>query len=121
MKKEYVCIVCPSSCRLSVEEVNGEITVIGNDCRRGYFHGIKEYTAPVRMLTTTIAIKNADLPRLPVIGNDEVPKEKLRECLDILYKTIVSAPIKCGDIIINNICNTGVDICASRSINIKGE
>ncbi len=121
MEKEYICIVCPSSCRLTVKEVNGEIIVLGNACKRGYTHGLKEFTAPVRMLTTTIAIKNADLPRLPVIGNKEIHKSKMRECLDVLYKTAVVAPIRCGDLIIKNICDTGVDICASRSVNVKGE
>lgn len=121
MKKEFICIVCPSSCRLSVEESNDELLVTGNTCKRGHEHGIREFTSPVRMLTTTIAIKNADMTRIPVMGNGEIPKAKIKECLDILYKTMVVAPIICGDVILKNICGTNVDICASRSLEIKGE
>jgi len=32
----------------------------------------------------------------------------------------VNAPVKKGDIIYKNICNTGVDIIASRSVASKG-
>jgi len=116
MSTEYICIVCPSSCRLSVTEVDGEIKVSGNECRRGEEHGIEEYREPMRMLTATIAICNGVLPRLPVISSKEIPKAKLGECLDLLYKMDVSAPVQCGDLIVKNICDTGVDVIASRSL-----
>lgn len=121
MKKEFVCIVCPSSCRLTVEEVEGKITVTGNVCKRGYDHGVKEFTEPVRMLTTTVAIKNAHISRLPVISNGEIPKAKINECLETLYQIVVDVPIQCGETILANICDTGIDICASRSISKKGD
>lgn len=118
--KEYVCIVCPNSCRLQVEEKDGQITVSGNECKRGIDHGIHEYTNPERMLTTTVAIDGGTLPRIPVIGSGEVPKDKLRECLARLYALRVAAPVRCGQVIEHNICGTGVDILASRSMAQKG-
>ena len=119
MSAEYICIVCPSSCRLSVTEEGGEIKVNGNECRRGEGHGIQEYREPLRMLTTTVVAREAALPRLPVISSREIPKAKLVECLNLLYKMEVSAPVKCGDIIVKNICNTGADVIASRSLNLR--
>lgn len=118
-KKEYVCIVCPNSCRLTVTDDNGEITVTGNSCKRGYEHGISEYTHPKRMLTSTVAVENGILPRLSVVSSDEIPKDQLNDCLKDIYKVVVKAPVKCGDTIISNIENTGVDIVASRSMNVK--
>lgn len=120
MKREIICIVCPNSCRLTVEEAGGEIKVSGNECRRGEDHGIKEYRNPVRMLTTTVAVRGGVLPRLPVISTVEVPKAKLGECLEVLYHTEVKAPLNCGDIITANICGTGADVIASRSLK-RGE
>jgi len=117
MSKEFICIVCPSSCRLSVSEEGGVIKVKGNDCRRGEEHGIEEYREPLRMLTTTVAIRGSSLPRLPVISSKEIPKAKLGECLSLLYKIEISAPTRCGDVIVENICDTGVDVVASRSLN----
>jgi len=117
MSNVYVCIVCPSSCRLTVSEEGGEIKVEGNECKRGKEHGLEEYREPLRMLTTTVAVREGFLPRLPVISTKEIPKAKLSECLDLLYMTEVTAPVRCGDVIIQNICGTGADVVASRSLN----
>lgn len=117
--KEYVCIVCPNSCRLRVEERDGQILVSGNECKRGLDHGVQEYSNPTRMLTTTVAIDGGALPRIPVISSGEVPKSKLEECLHRLYAMRLSAPVVCGQVVEENICNTGVDILASRSMTGK--
>lgn len=119
MTKEYVCIVCPNSCRLTVTEENGEISVTGNACKRGHDHGISEFTHPKRMITSSVAVNGGILPRLSVVSTDEVPKDQLNDCLKDIYKVVVKAPIKCGDTIISNIQNTGVDIVASRSMKAK--
>ena len=119
MTKEYVCIVCPNSCRLTVTDEDGEIKVTGNSCKRGKEHGIAEFTNPMRMLTSTVAITGAVLPRLSVVSTDVVPRDQVDACLQEIYKVQVSAPIRCGDVIIENILNTGVNIVASKSMNIK--
>jgi CxxC motif-containing protein len=72
------------------------------------------------MLTTTVAIREGTLPRLPVISREEVPKAALGRCLEALYRMELTAPLRCGDIIVKNICDTGVDVIASRSMNRKG-
>lgn len=119
MTKEFVCIVCPNSCHLTVTEENGEIKVSGNSCKRGLKHGISEFTNPMRMLTSTVKVEGGMLPRLSVVSTDEVPRSKMNECLADIYKVSVKAPVKCGDIIIKNIQGTGVDVVASRSMKEK--
>ncbi|GMQ62604.1 DUF1667 domain-containing protein [Vallitalea maricola] len=116
MKKEFTCIVCPMSCHLTVYQEGDNIIVEGNTCNRGKVFGENEYVNPKRMLTTTVKIDGSHLKRLPVISNDEIPKSKIFECVNELYKMTVKAPIDRGDIIIKDICNTKVDIVASRSI-----
>jgi CxxC motif-containing protein len=71
------------------------------------------------MLTTTVLVSNGTLPRLPVISTGEIPKAKITGCLALLYTTKTAAPVQCGDVIVKNICDTGVDIIASRSMNRK--
>ncbi len=119
MTKEYVCIVCPNSCRLTVSDDSGEIVVTGNTCKRGQEHGVAEFTHPMRMLTSTVAVTGGLLPRLSVVSTDVVPKDKLNACLADIYQVSVKAPIKCGEVIISNIQNTGVDIVASKSMKVK--
>lgn len=119
MTREMVCTVCPSSCRLVVTEENGAVTVTGNTCKRGEQHGINEFLNPMRMLTSTVAVTGGTLPRLPVITTGEVPKGRLRACLDEVYRARVAAPVRCGDVIIENLCGTGVDLVASRTMKAK--
>jgi CxxC motif-containing protein len=120
-EKQIICTVCPSSCRLTVRELDGTITVEGNGCSRGLEHGISEYTNPMRMLTTTVTILDGTLPRLPVISTGEVSKAKLWACLEQLYSITVKAPVSCGDLIIKDICSTGIDVVASRTLELKEE
>ena len=119
MTKEYVCIVCPNSCRLTVSDDSGEVVVTGNSCKRGLEHGINEFTHPMRILTSTVAVTGGLLPRLSVVSTDVLPKDQLNDCLKEVYAARVTAPVKCGDVIISNINNTGVDIVASKSMKAK--
>ncbi|KXG73678.1 DUF1667 domain-containing protein [Thermotalea metallivorans] len=118
-KREMICIVCPVGCRLTLyEDAHREkgYRVEGNQCRRGEDYGIKELVNPTRVLTTTVKITNVSLNRLPVRTDKPIPKGKIFECMDILHQVEVQGPIRMGDIIIENILHTGVNIIASRSM-----
>lgn len=120
--RELICIVCPLGCHMSVEiETSSEIgiSVTGNKCPRGKEYAYEELTAPTRMLPTTVVIKNAILNRLPVKSENPIPKSLIFDCMEIIDKVEVQAPIKLGDIIIENILNTGVNIVATRSMSAK--
>lgn len=113
---QYTCVVCPVSCLVTVTETPQGLAVSGNQCKRGERHAIAEHTEPLRMLTTTVAIRGGTLPRIPVISTQEIPRAKLRACLAALYKLRVTAPIRCGDVLVADICGTGVDVVAARSM-----
>lgn len=118
-EKEFVCIVCPNSCKLTVRETDQGIEVFGAGCKRGNEHGINEYTNPKRMLTTTVAVTGGVYPRLSVVSDAEIPREKMEECLDYLYRIQLTAPVTLRDVIAADICGTGVNILASRSMKCK--
>ena len=118
-KKNYVCIACPNSCKLTVWEDAEGIHVEGAVCPRGVKHGENEYTCPKRMLTTTVMINNGSHPRIAVVSSDEIPKSQLEDCLAQLYALEVEAPVTRGQVLIADICGTGVDIVASRSMKRK--
>ena len=111
-----VCIQCPLGCHLTVEEKDGEIIVTGNNCPRGAAYGKSEMTAPVRILTTTVAIDSADHHRLPVISSAPLPKGRIMDAVKALKETEVKVPVHRGDVIVKDILGLGVDILASRSI-----
>ena len=49
----------------------------------------------------------------------DIPKEKLMECVKILKDTTVQAPLKIGDVIVENIADTGVNVIATKCLNAK--
>ena len=53
--KEFICIVCPKGCRLTVDD-NGNVS--GNTCIRGEKYGKQEAIDPKRTLTSTVKIKS---------------------------------------------------------------
>jgi CxxC motif-containing protein len=79
-------------------------------------YGIKEMTNPTRVLTSTVHISDASVKRLPVKTAGTIPKPFLKQAMEIVNQVEVKAPITVGQIIINNILDTGVDIVASRSM-----
>jgi CxxC motif-containing protein len=115
--KQYTCIVCPRSCKidLTIKDDNS-YEIKGNSCKRGESYVINEYTNPKRMLTTTVKIENGLYKNIPVVSDQEVEKSKLFDCLKYLYSIKVKAPIKEGDIIVENILGTGVNIIAARDM-----
>lgn len=117
-EREFVCIACPNSCKLTVTEKDGALNVTGAGCKRGIEHGKNEFTNPLRMLTTTVAIAGGLHPRISVVSDGEIPKDKLPECLNYLYHIKLQAPVKRGDVVVPDICKTGVNILASRSMKL---
>lgn len=114
--KEVVCVVCPRGCRIQVE-VNGQDYIMTqNGCNRGPIYVRQELTDPRRSLTTTIQIKGSMEHRLPVVTDQDMPRNKIFEALELLSKVTVVAPIKVGDIIVENILGTGISIVAAKTI-----
>ena len=115
--REVICIVCPKGCHLRIEETaGGEYSVSGASCERGIEYGINEVTNPVRVLTSTVKVKDAGLSRCPVRTDGSVPKSKIFECMEEINNVTVSAPVHVGDVVIGNIAGTGVALIATRSI-----
>jgi len=113
MIKELICITCPRGCRLQVDE---NLNVSGNFCIRGEIYAKAELTHPERTLTSTVKISSLEETRLPVKSNKPLPKELIFKAMDEINTLIVNAPIEIGDIIIKNVCNSGVDIVATKNI-----
>lgn len=121
--KNLICINCPLGCALTVE-MNGEavLRVTGNTCRRGEIYARKEVTAPVRMVTTTVRVSGGTLPVLSVKTKEAVPKEKISACVRALKDIQIAAPVRTGDVVLENIAGTGVDIIATKNVDaVPGE
>lgn len=116
-KKEYTCIACPKGCKIELEYEGEEIKDIsGYSCVKGKEYVKDEFHDPRRILTTTVKIRNAKYPRIPVRTETGVPKDELDCCLEELKKIQLEAPVKIGEVVIGDVCGTGISVTASRSL-----
>lgn len=109
-----VCIVCPKGCRLTVDEQTFEVT--GNNCPRGAAYGKAELTSPTRVITSTVKVEKGDICRCPVRTKGAIPKGKMFDVMSALRKVTLVSPVKIGDVVIPNVCDTGIDVIATRNI-----
>ncbi len=117
--KEIICILCPLGCKMEVSEKEGQpdkLSVRGVQCKQGKVYAYEEYTNPTRILTTTVAIHNVFLPRLPVKTSKPIPKEKIFTAAERIAAIELEGPVEIGTVIIENILDTGADVIATRSL-----
>lgn len=115
MKKKLICIACPIGCHLEVD-IDDDYKVTGNQCKRGEVYGKKELVNPTRIVTSTVRIKNGIYNRIPVKTNGEIPKSKIFDVMKALDEIDLISPVKMGDVVIKNVCDTGIDIVTTRSM-----
>lgn len=115
--KNLTCINCPMGCPLTIE-MEGEqvIQVSGNTCKRGEIYARKEVTNPTRIVTTTVKVTNGTSGMVSVKTKEDIPKGKIFDCVKALKNVQVEAPVHIGDVIVENIAETGVDIVATGNI-----
>lgn len=114
--KELICIVCPNGCRLRVDEER-DYLVTGNRCPKGAEYGRAELTNPTRTVTSTVRCRDGIYPRCPVKTDRPIPKGQIMEVMAALEGVTVTAPVRIGDRILENVCGTGANIVATRNIN----
>ena len=109
---ELTCISCPLGCPLKLETDNeGKVlSVTGNTCKRGEDYGRREVTAPTRTVTSTVRLKGGTGPVVSVRTRQDVPKSKIFAVMEEIRRTVVTAPVHIGDVVIPNIAGTGVDL-----------
>ncbi len=113
--KELICIVCPQGCRLKVDEEHG-FAVTGNGCPRGAEYGRVELTAPTRTVTSTVRCEGGAHPRCPVKTDRPVPKGSVFSVMEALEGVALAAPVKVGQVVVENVCGTGANVVATRDL-----
>lgn len=113
---EITCINCPVGCRLTVELEDGKVvSVAGNTCPRGAAYARQECVDPLRMVTAVVPVEGSLAPvscktRMPI------PKKLIAACMKELAAVQLTAPIAAGSVILPNVCGTGVDVIATKSV-----
>ena len=112
-----ICIGCPMGCPLTVTMDKGEVTqVTGNTCKRGDIYARKEVTNPTRIVTSTVMVEGGNHGMVSVKTQTDIPKAKIFECVKALKGIKVKAPVHIGDVILENVVGTGVDVIATKNV-----
>ncbi|MEA1940219.1 MAG: DUF1667 domain-containing protein [Candidatus Caldatribacteriota bacterium] len=112
-----VCIKCPKGCRITVKSKEDKIiSITGNDCSRGVEYAREEFINPVRILPTTIKVLGGEFPLVSVKTEKAIPKELLLKAMEEIADIEVEAPIKIGQVIKDNLLETGIRLVATRNI-----
>lgn len=115
--KEMICICCPLGCHLTVDDSNiDDIKVTGNTCPRGAKYAKDEVTCPKRMVTSVVKVKGGEIAMVSVKTSDSIDKKLIFEALETLKNIEVEAPVKIGDVIVKNVCGTGIDFIATKNV-----
>ena len=116
--RELTCIVCPMGCQLSVTiDDCGGIEVTGNRCPKGRDYAVAEMTHPMRTLTTTI--RTTDGSVVAVRTRTTIPKDLMMKAMSVLNRYRLDHSVTFGDVVVENILDTGVDVIACGIWNAK--
>ena len=116
--RELTCIRCPMGCALVVEldDAGAVVGVSGNTCPRGEAYGRDEVTNPVRTVTTSVPVDGAAAARMVAVKTaGDVPKARVFDVLQALVDVRAQAPVAIGDVVLADVCGTGVDVVATSN------
>ncbi len=114
MKRKLTCIICPRGCDLWAEGEAGVLKVTGNACPKGEAYAISECTNPIRTVTSVIRVANRRDTMVSVKTESPIPKDKIFDVMERIRTAAVQAPVKIGDILLADICET--NILATKNI-----
>lgn len=119
--RTLTCIGCPLGCEITVSLQGGEVTgITGNTCKRGAEYARNEVTNPMRTVTSTVCVQDGMIPVVSVRTKGDIPKEKIGDCMKALKDVTIKAPVQIGDVVLPNVGDTGVDVVATKAVDVAG-
>ena len=115
--RNLTCISCPMGCQITVEmDGNEVVSVTGNTCKRGEVYARKEVTDPPRIVTSTVKVIGGKADMVSVKTKEDIPKDKIFDCMKALKGVEVEAPVHIGDVVVPDAAGTGIDIVATKNV-----
>ena len=118
MTKDIICVACPMGCELHVDlnEAGGIENITGYTCKRGIDYAKAEITNPTRSFHSTVRVEDGATPLVSVKSAGPVPKRLLMDCAKATRGVKIKAPVAIGDVIVPDVCGTGVDLVATNRV-----
>lgn len=116
MKRHITCVICPVGCKISVRKKDEKYEVTGNKCPRGQEYALNELVMPKRILTTSVRVLNGELPLASAKTTGPIDRALILEKMNLISRIAVEAPVKIGDVLIDDIDGEGTSLVATRPV-----
>jgi len=114
---EIVCEVCPAGCLVRAIFENAElIEATGNRCEKGEQFVMQEIEDPLRILTTTVKVRNGELEVVPVKTDRSIARNILFKAAELLAGIRLEAPVEAGQVVVENLLSTGARVITTKRI-----
>jgi CxxC motif-containing protein len=117
LEEKVICVTCPKGCTLAVTRDGQTVLKVENGCKRGHDYARQELVDPRRMVASSVHIRGALHPLLPVYTSAPFPKPRIPELLSLLRQVELHAPVNLDQVVLENVLETGINIHASREMN----
>lgn len=118
--RELICINCPMGCQLQASLEDGKVvSVTGNTCPRGEEYARNEVVHPVRIITSSIPVSDGDLSMVSCRTDRAVDKDRIFYVMRAMKSLRVQAPVCIGQVLAENIADSGANLVATREIRRK--
>ena len=116
---EMTCIGCPKGCDVTLTAEGEEIiSITGNTCPKGIEFAKNEFLHPVRTFTGSMDAEGSIEGAKTVSCRTEkdIAKKDMLLVAKEVKKHVVKLPVMVGDVLIENVCGTGVNIIATKNV-----
>jgi CxxC motif-containing protein len=101
---------------VTIDDNNQVSKVEGNTCPRGEAFAHKEWTDPVRTLTSTVfAILGEKEVLVPVKTSQPISKKLMGKAMEEIQNITLTRPVTMGEEIIANLAGSGVSLVACKT------
>ena len=118
--ESLICITCPKGCSLAVLRDGDTVLEAKGGCARGFEYAKREIADPRRMVASTVRIKGALHPLLPVYTSAPIPKPKIRALLDELRRLELHAPVRMGEVVLHGCAGAGGGCAGQPGYGVNG-
>ncbi len=115
-KRILTCIGCPLGCAITAVPGAEGFDISGYTCKRGLEYAKKELTRPERTVTSTVRVSGGKANVVSVRTAADIPKDAIFTVMEAINTLTVSAPVKIGDVLCENIAGTGVALTATKAV-----
>lgn len=117
MKRTFTCIVCPNGCEIDAEYEGVNVSSItGHLCPKGKVYVTQELINPQRTIATSVCIEGGILPLVSVRTTSAIPKDRIFDVMAEINQQKLTAPVRIGAIVIENVLGLGSDVIVTKNI-----